>query len=596
MSRTNEPTAPTFKSAQKGKSGADPAKDAKGGPSRDSLREVVESIALALILAFLFRGFEAEAFVIPTGSMAPTLMGRHKDLKCEKCDFPFTVSASDEVDQATNRIKGHIEGVVCPNCRYRMDLKSTVDLNKRQVNDDYPSSYTGDRIIVAKFPYELANPSRWDVAVFKYPEEAENNYIKRLAGLPNETAIIFHGDLYTAPVDRQPASPNDMLSMRRNRQAVIARKPPHKVAAMLQTVYDNDYVLAEAIAAGWPARWSPADAGAGAWRAADDYKSFDVAGDAKKAVWLRYRHFPAPAGRKGDNDREFWLGVEQGKLPAAIVDDAAPELVTDFYGYNTNSMGNTREGDLPSENWVGDLALSCEVHAQSSEGSVLFELREAGRTFQCEIDLQNGAARLTDSANEKFAPRGETPLAGPGRHAVRFANVDDQLCLWVDGDLVEFDAPVTYDSLDDDLPDDSDLTPASIGSRGAALSVDRLLLSRDIYYIAERERGGGGGIIQETDGMRHNLRRPLQSRATFEGRRVVSFTLGEDQFLALGDNSPRSKDSRLWPRGDQLVHRDLLIGKAVFVYWPHGLEKIPGTGIPFPFSLFPHFKRMAPVH
>ena len=45
-------------------------------------RETVESLVIAFTLALLFRAFEAEAFVIPTGSMAPTLMGRHKDLDC----------------------------------------------------------------------------------------------------------------------------------------------------------------------------------------------------------------------------------------------------------------------------------------------------------------------------------------------------------------------------------------------------------------------------------------------------------------------------------------------------------------------------------
>ena len=40
-----------------------------------AVRETIESIVVALVLAFLFRTFEAEAFVIPTGSMAPTLMG-----------------------------------------------------------------------------------------------------------------------------------------------------------------------------------------------------------------------------------------------------------------------------------------------------------------------------------------------------------------------------------------------------------------------------------------------------------------------------------------------------------------------------------------
>src|SRR5512147_697097 len=65
----------------------------------DNWRETVESIAIAFVLAFLFRTFEAEAFVIPTGSMAPTLMGRHKDLECPKCHYNFQVSASEEVDR-----------------------------------------------------------------------------------------------------------------------------------------------------------------------------------------------------------------------------------------------------------------------------------------------------------------------------------------------------------------------------------------------------------------------------------------------------------------------------------------------------------------
>ncbi|MEM6363930.1 MAG: S26 family signal peptidase, partial [Planctomycetota bacterium] len=48
-------------------------------------RETVEAFVVAFILALLFRAFIAEAFVIPTGSMAPALMGAHKDLACQQC-------------------------------------------------------------------------------------------------------------------------------------------------------------------------------------------------------------------------------------------------------------------------------------------------------------------------------------------------------------------------------------------------------------------------------------------------------------------------------------------------------------------------------
>src|SRR5579864_2542094 len=54
-------------------------------------RETIESVVVAFVLAFLFKTFEAEAFVIPTGSMAPTLYGQHRDVYCEQCGTRFAV-------------------------------------------------------------------------------------------------------------------------------------------------------------------------------------------------------------------------------------------------------------------------------------------------------------------------------------------------------------------------------------------------------------------------------------------------------------------------------------------------------------------------
>ena len=34
----------------------------------------------------------AEAFVIPTGSMAPTLMGRHKEVVCPSCGYTYAIT------------------------------------------------------------------------------------------------------------------------------------------------------------------------------------------------------------------------------------------------------------------------------------------------------------------------------------------------------------------------------------------------------------------------------------------------------------------------------------------------------------------------
>ena len=80
-------------------------------------------------------------------------------------------------------------------------------------------------------------------------------------------------------------------------------------------------------------------------------------------------------------------------------------------------------------------------------------------------------------------------------------------------------------------------------------------------------------------------------------RQDVTFQLGADQFFPMGDNSPASKDARIW--SDRVwsedlhayehfpppyVERRLLTGKALMVYWPHAWRR------PLPFT--PNVERM----
>ena len=82
----------------------------------------------------------------------------------------------------------------------------------------------------------------------------------------------------------------------------------------------------------------------------------------------------------------------------------------------------------------------------------------------------------------------------------------------------------------------------------------------------------------------------------FERRNEVQFSLAEDQFLVLGDNGACSRDSRLWENSgfEFYVKRELLIGKAIFVYWPHSWDEmpIPFTDAKIPFPFFPNFEKM----
>ena len=93
-------------------------------PQTHAVRETVESIVIAFVLAFLFRTFEAEAFVIPTGSMAPTLMGRHKDAECPKCGYRYQVSASEEQSDDPHAMRVDVVAGMCPICHYVMPMRN----------------------------------------------------------------------------------------------------------------------------------------------------------------------------------------------------------------------------------------------------------------------------------------------------------------------------------------------------------------------------------------------------------------------------------------------------------------------------------------
>jgi signal peptidase I len=105
------------------------------------VREWVESILIALILAMFVRTFIVQAFKIPTGSMRPTLL----------------------------------EGDI-------------ILVNKFIYGAKVP-------FVNLKLP-KVREPKRGDVIVFIYPDNPKKDYIKRLIGLPGDTVEIKSGSVY----------------------------------------------------------------------------------------------------------------------------------------------------------------------------------------------------------------------------------------------------------------------------------------------------------------------------------------------------------------------------------------------------------------
>jgi signal peptidase I len=590
-------------------------------PATHAVRETIESIVIAFVLAFLFRTFEAEAFVIPTGSMAPTLMGAHKDVDCLKCGHRFQVNSSEETGDETPRISADsCFAGMCPNCRYVNPFRPGLPIDVDPGRVETQKVYNGDRILVNKYIYTVNDPQRWDVVVFKFPGNAQINYIKRLVGLPGETIRLFQGDLFAAS-DKEPGDADFK----------IARKPENVLLAMRQLVHDTNYDPVELFNAQWPLRWQPQDEN-NSWKveaeAEDDSLvvnerySVDATGD--DTAWLRYRHF-VPSYENWRHVDAFTLAAKNGPLSMPPVGgEARPQLITDFNAYNTRvpeeAVRANRNLAVASINlglhWVGDLMVEADVEVEEAKGELIVDLVEAGKHFSATIDLATGRVVLGIDGVADFAPAAETTIKSPGKYRVALSNFDDELRLWVDGSPVKFDKSTEYDvdnvfgGRDKIIPktsdtDPGDLAPVGIGARGTKLAVTRLQVWRDIYYIADSWKRNANDVVTD---FRHPfvlnqevLQLPFDPTMweRFRERNQVDFPLGEDQFFVMGDNSPASSDARLWLNGDPrtggtpggaYLERQMLIGKALCVYWPHSWNRVPGTPIPFP--LFPNFEDM----
>src|SRR3954447_22546414 len=101
-------------------------------PGSGLARQTVEFLIVLSLSILLFRTFAAEAYIVPTGSMAPTLLGNHREMVCPNCKFRFTMGVDED---------GRAGRAVCPNCgQGGLDGVAAVECS-------------GDRVLVQKFLY-----------------------------------------------------------------------------------------------------------------------------------------------------------------------------------------------------------------------------------------------------------------------------------------------------------------------------------------------------------------------------------------------------------------------------------------------------------
>ena len=390
-----------------------------GGSRRSASRPVVESLLLLFAGMLLIRTFAAEAYIVPTGSMAPTLLGIHRDLACPDCGFRFALGVDED---------GRAGRPICPNCAADLD-------------GDPGTGRNGDRLLVQKNFYRWRRPHRWEVAVFLNPAEPDQAYVKRVVGLPGESVEIAEGDVYI--------------------NGDLARKGLDEQRGIRVLVHDSRHApegpswfprwRVARVPGGGESGWVPLEQGA--FRRPAPSQDV-VARDPDAVDWLEYRHV--------DPDRA----------------DYGP--IRDFVSYNGARVGSGRRvGDLMIE---AELELEAGVTAlavrfQGPDAPLLLHLPLGGQ--QPPSAFYDGRDHRTD-ANAALIAAAWARKPGPRRLLASF--FDHRLLVALDG-VPLFEALDLSPPIDPAAPPSPDESPLAFGVSGpGAVVAHRLLIYRDVYY------------------------------------------------------------------------------------------------------------------
>lgn len=530
-------------------------------------------LIISFVMVMVFRGFFFEPFHIPTGSMAPTLMGRHHRFMSEKTGFAWAVNSWEEYwarqRQGAGSLGSPPGAVTIAEPMTGADPVGPADRRAGwRLTETFPAVRGGDRIGIVKYN-ALYHPRRWDVIVVKWPATPHESYIKRLLALPGETLWLADGDVF---VKKDPSA-----SSRR------ARSASDGVPATQSPAPTSDE--------GWSIQRKPERVQRALWWPlfSSEYTPTDTIRDGRewKSPWVAH----------GADllDRAYTMPSSG----AALRWDGDRWPITDWVPYNDMADFWQRMLRYP----LSDVRVRAAVEPQSTSGAIRFRVDARGCEFLATIEgaiatLEMRAPALNAAPDSSSDAQGRevisrktatiAPLPAGRATEVELWHVDQSLSLWIDGEKV---AEMTYDwspmerlrralkpGFDADLltspPTSGAGNPladpriykeagASIETSGAAFTLRRVGLDRDIHYQPSSYR------FSRT--VAH-----IPALATHPSNLPA---LSPDEFFLAGDNSANSADSRLVDSIDPwvahrfdsnlgVVHRKLLTGRAVCVFFP----------------------------
>jgi signal peptidase I len=308
------------------------------------LRENLSAFAIAIAVTVLFKYFVIEAYQIPTSSMQPTLMGSQE-------------------------------------------------------------AAVYDRLLVDKRPYEVHEPKRWDVAVFRYPIRELQNYVKRIVGVGGDRLRIGSGNVYLVKDGTDGVAPADRE---------VLRKPEAIQEQLWRELFPAGLDLyggtaLDAFFSASPSRsWEPVDGERDAVRLSKE----------TRVARLTY----------GAGTHKLLNDVYDG-YPTAVA-----RAIKDAYGGQRTTSGRSE--------FVRDVRLDATIEPEGELGELRIELEAkeiGGRRVTYALSIENGKGELralVDDDQDKTLRSEPFDAAIPAGRAtkVRFEHRDDLMRVWLDGE------------------------------------------------------------------------------------------------------------------------------------------------------------------
>ncbi len=404
-------------------------------PPAPNFARKLTQVSVAFLCGFLVvRTAFLEPFGVPTGSMAPALVGNHRTVNCPRCDSPVTVGEPGPDARAVK-----FEACRCPNCEHAVDLSDA-----REV--------PGDRLMVDKTVYNARSPRRWEVAVFRCPADLAKPYVKRVVGLPGERVELSGGDVYA--------------------DGELVRKTLRQVRETRVLAFAH----AHAPTGGWGDRWMVQP----------------LAADPKLPPTARATERPADATVLRDGAIHLdGVGQPEGvglTYRHFNLDTRREEPLHDFLAYNGQPADRQRFARSVTAPWgdpVHDFVAVFDLEVVAGRGAFAVRLTDNLDSVRADLPVGPQDAPAVQVAHDG----GATPLskslpalAVGVTYRVEFAFVDRRATLALDGRelLPPLDLPA--DPVGKPLKRQT-ARPVQLGVRGAAVVVRNFEIHRDLHYV-----------------------------------------------------------------------------------------------------------------